>query len=322
MRNFPLNETALRSAFMFDVIIVGGGPAGLNAALILGRCRRRVLLCDSGRPRNWASRAIGGFLSRDGCPPDTLRRIAREQLAPYPDVRVKDIEVVAAERRETGFHVLLAGGAAVSARKLLLATGVVDDLPPLPGAEAFYGRGVHHCPYCDGWELRDAPLAAYGKGSEGKGLALELLVWSRDVVLCSDGPAELSDEDRRSLSRNGVQVREERVALLEGDGALERIRFADGSVLPRRGLFFCSCGRQAADFAERLGCRLSGSGSVETGRHERTEVPGLFVAGDASRNVQLAIIAAAEGAMAAFAINTELLKEDLRKAEEPAEAAE
>lgn len=164
VEGFPPPGRLLQSAFMLDVIIVGGGPAGLNAALILGRCRRRVLVCDSGRPRNWASRAIGGFLTRDGCPPNTLRCIAREQLAPYPDVRIEDVEVVATERSETGFRVLLAGGEERAARKLLLATGVVDDLPPLPGVEAFYGRGVHHCPYCDGWELRDAPLAAYVAG--------------------------------------------------------------------------------------------------------------------------------------------------------------
>lgn len=296
---------------MLDVIIVGGGPAGLSAALILGRCRRRVLVCDSGRPRNHVSRAVGGFLTRDGCPPAELRRISREQLRAYPDVELQDVAVVDVECQESGFSVFLADGRRLFARKLLLATGVVDDLPDLPGAAALYGRGVHHCPYCDGWEYRDQPIAVYGNAREGKGLALELLGWSRDVVLCTDGPADLSDEDRHRLSVLGVPVREEPIMALEGDETLQGIRFQNGDLLPRRALFFFSCGRQASDLAERLGCGLTGRGAVETGHHERTEVPGLYVAGDASRNVQLVVIAAAEGAMAAFAINTELLKEDL-----------
>ncbi len=296
---------------MLDVIIVGGGPAGLSAALILGRCRRRVVVFDSGRPRNSVSPAIHGFLTRDGCPPDEFRRIAGEQLARYPDVEFRQADVVDAMACDGGFRVIVAGGAEVVARKLLLATGVADDLPPVAGAEAFYGSGLYHCPYCDGWEYSDQPLAAYGRGAEGKGVALELVAWSRDIVLCSDGPADLADDDRESLRARGIRICEDQIAALEGTEVLQRIRLANGDVLPVRALFFFSSGRQASDLAERLGCELTDRGAVDTGRHECTNVPGVFVAGDASRNVQLAIIAAAEGAMAAFAINTELLKEGI-----------
>ncbi len=298
---------------MYDVVVVGAGPAGLSAALILGRCRRRVLVCDSGRPRNAVSHRLSGFLTRDGGKPADLRRIGREQLAEYPSVEIRDIVVTDAKCAEHGFDVTLNDGATLQARKLLLATGVVDELPDIDGIETYYGRSVFHCPYCDGWERRDQPIAIHGRGDTGKGLALELLAWSKDLVLCTDGPAELPPDDRDRLARNGIRVIEDPIARLEGDdGMLERIVFENGERLPRRALFFAGSDDQACDLAVNLGCDTTDRGAVQTGSYEKTEVPGLYVAGDASRRVQLAIVAAAEGAMAAFAINTELLKEDLR----------
>lgn len=308
---------------MYDVIIAGGGPAGLSAALVLGRCRRRLLLCDRGGQRNSWTRRQNGFLSRDGIDPAEFRRISREQLAKYGTVEVRDAEVAEAERRDDGgeFAVALADGTRVASRKLLLATGVLDELPAIPGFEAFYGKSAHHCPYCDGWEWRDQPLAVYGRGEPGKGMALEMTGWSRDLVLCTDGPADLSPRDRERLARHGIGLREERIEGLEGSGGmLERVRFETGEALPRRALFFNTGSHQASDLAHRLGCALTRKGSVETGSYERTAVPGLYVAGDASRHVQLSIVAAAQGAMAAFAINTELLKEDLERGDGDAAA--
>lgn len=297
---------------MIDVLIVGAGPAGLSAALILGRCRRRVLLCDRGGQRNRWSHHQNGFLSRDGIDPAEFRRIARAQLDKYETIEVRDVEVAEVERHEDRYTAALVDGTRVIARKLLLATGVLDALPPIRGFEAFYGKSAHHCPYCDGWEWRDQPLAIYGRGEHGKGLALELTGWSRDLVLCTDGPAELGSKDRERLAQQGIGVREERITGLDGeDGMLAGIRFETGEVLPRRALFF-NCGEhQASDLAHRLGCSLTRKGSVETNSYEQTTIPGLYVAGDASRHVQFSVVAAAEGAMAAFAINTELLKEEL-----------
>jgi len=295
-----------------DVIVVGAGPAGLSAALMLGRCRRHVLVCDTRHPRNAASVALHGFLSRDGIPPLELLEISRQQFRRYDTVELRHVKVTDAHALDGGFVAKLSDGTQLRCRKLLLATGVVDNLPTIPGFAELYGRSVFHCPYCDGWEVRDQPLAIYGKGDQGRGLALELTAWSRDLVLCTDGPGELSPEDLERLARNGIEVREDRIARLEGtEGILERIVFVNGTILPRRALFFNTGEHERSELPAKLACEFTGHGTVRTSEYEATNVPGLYVAGDASRGVQVVIVAAAEGAEAAFAINTALLREEL-----------
>ena len=295
------------------MIIVGAGPAGLNAALILGRCRRTVLICDNGRPRNAASQALHGYLTRDGIAPREFLAIGRRELERYDTVELRDVSATDAQCDKSGrFHVTLADGSEVQSRKLLVATGVCDNLPDIDGIEELYGRSIFHCPYCDGWEIRDQPIAIYGKGYRGVGLSLELTAWTRDLVLCTDGPAEIGAGDRERLERNHIAIREERIACLEGrDGFLHRILFAAGEPLPRRAMFFTAGQFQRSELAIRLGCEFNDKGTVRTGKYESTHLPGLYVAGDASRAVQWVIVAAAEGAEAAFAINTDLIKEDL-----------
>jgi thioredoxin reductase len=299
---------------MYDVVIVGAGPAGLSAALVLGRCRRTVLVCDTGQPRNAASRALHGYLTRDGTPPLGFLALAREDLEPYDSVELRSVRVTDVEcRSDRRFDVTLESGDAVRARKLLLATGVQDNLPAIDGFRELYGASVFHCPYCDAWEVRDSPLAVYGRGASGLGLSLELTAWSRDLVLCTDGRSEIDADGLERLEKNGIRVREERVARLEGrDGILEHVVFENEERLARRALFFTTGQSQRSDLAIRLGCDISDKGTVRTGKYETTHLDGLYVAGDASRAVQWAIVAAAEGAEAAFAINSDLIEEDLR----------
>ena len=295
----------------FDVVVVGGGPAGLSAALILGRCRRRVLVCDTGHPRNARSRGLHGFLSRDGTLPAELLECARQQLRPYETVTVRFAEVVDAEQTSEGFAVILDDGSCWIGSNLLLATGVVDELPAIPGIERFYGRSVHPCPYCDGWEWREQPLAVYGRGEKGAGLSLMLTLWSKDLVLCTDGPAELSRSQRERLALHKIPVREEPIARLDGseDGLLRNIIFANGEALAREAMFFNTGERQRSALITKLGCELDDKGRAGTGDLEESSVPGLYIVGDASGDVQFAIVAAAEGARAAVAINKALLRE-------------
>ncbi len=295
---------------MFDVIVVGGGPAGLSAALMLGRCRRRVLLCDVGAPRNRRSRALHGFLTRDGVEPAVLNQLGRDELPKY-GVEFRPVGVTGADAAADHCRVSLADGGTERGRYLLLATGVIDDLPAIPELEACYGRSVFHCPYCDGWEWRDRRLGVVGGGTAAGGLALALRTWSADVVVCTGGE-RLDRGTRERLRRNGVSVRSEAVgSLRHDDGMLSAILFADGSSIDRDALFFSTGQHPQSDLAVRLGCALTHRGVVRTGNLCDTNVARVFVAGDASRDAQFAVVAAAEGVKAAVAINKSLQSEEL-----------
>jgi len=294
----------------FDVLVVGGGPAGLSAALVLGRCRRRVCVVDAGHPRNAPSRAAHGIFTRDGTPPTELLQIGRAQLEPY-DVVVREDEVTRVEPDDGGFAATTKSGALVRARKLLLATGMRDRIPERAGLRELFGAGVYVCPYCDGWEHRDERLVMYAPASDAE-VAMGLLTWSSDVTLVTPGE-RVADESRALLTRNGVRIVEDDVERVEAEeGRAARVVLRSGEVLPCGALFVHFGEDQAAPFIVEMGCELTPTGTAYCTDGERAGPPGVFVAGDASHDLQLVAVAVAEGVKAACAINTELRKETQR----------
>jgi thioredoxin reductase len=299
---------------MFDVVIVGAGPAGLSAALVLGRACRNVLLYDNETPRNWASKAIYGFLTRDGMAPADFREAARAELQRYPNICRARAEVSDAKKLADGTFEIRAGRRAVNSRKLLLATGVRDELPAIPGLESFFGTSVFQCPYCDGWELRGARIAVYGKARSALEIARSLTGWTDDIALCTNGRAGLSDSDKLRLRRNNVRLFEQPITALRGvGGKLEAIEFQGGATLERSALFFDTACRGRSRLAESLGCQFNRRGGIRCGQYEATSVAGVFVAGNIIKDVQLSIVAAGEGARAAFGINRALTREDFER---------
>ena len=294
-----------------DVVIVGGGPAGLSAALILGRCHRQVLLCDDERQRNRASKAIHGLLGREGLPPSAFLKEARQELTRYKSVFFRGTRVTDVRPVDDGFAFDCADGTGGVAAKVLLASGIVDELPEIGGLEPLYGVSVHHCLYCDGFEYAGKPVAALGKGDKGADLAVMMKHWIADVVACSDG-TEVSANAARKLKQQGIPLRSEPVVTLEGaNGVLTKMKFKSGPELERAGLFFSTGCHQASGLSQRLGCKRDEKGGVVTNpATEETSVPGVYVAGDVSRDVLLVSIAIAEGAKAAVAINRAFLRRD------------
>jgi thioredoxin reductase len=298
---------------LYDVVIAGGGAAGLSAALVVGRCRRSVLLCDDGHPRNEASHAVHCLLGAEGMPPIELLAKGRKELQAFGHVALREDKVVSIEPKQTQFTVTCASGFTAAARKVLLTTGLQDEVPQIDGIESLYGHTVHHCPYCDGYESSDKPIAIYGKGDKGAGLALMMKQWSFDVVLCTDGEPDISSEMRSRIEEHGIEIYGEKIIKLEGDneGRLQRICFQDGLVLDRAAMFFTTGCTQRSDLSQVLGCRRDEKGGIITDPEtEESSVPGVYVAGDASRDVLLVAVAIAEGAKAAVAINRALLKND------------
>ena len=302
----------------YDAIVVGAGTAGLSAALVLGRSRRRVLLLDGGEPRNVPSYASHGFFTRDGARPEELLEIGRAQLKPYPNVEYRAGRATEVSGSDGAFRVDLEAGEAASARKLVLATGVFDELPDIPGFLELWGRGVYHCPYCHGWEVSNRSLAVMVGGDEVLERAILIRNWSRDLVALTDGSPP-GDEARARLGALGVPVYEKGIARLEGkaDGSegLAWVVFEDGSSLEREGLFYGPPQRQRSGLAEALGCEIVAMGpAAEVVKADpvtkETSVPGVYAAGDAGTPMQSIVMASASGTAAAAFLNHTLCGED------------
>jgi thioredoxin reductase len=264
---------------------------------------------DAGRGRNHAARGVHNFLTRDGVAPAELRRLGRRELPKY-GVEFHRGVVTAATCTDDGFRVVVDGRRRLRSRTLLLATGMTDQSPAIPDFEKYYGAGVHHCPYCDMWEYRGKPVAAYGRARKGLGLAMSLLTWTRDVTVVTGG-ARLSRAAREEAARLGIKVRTGAISGLRGArGRLSAVEFESGAALRAAALFFNTEQWQRSRLPVRLGCRMDDLGGVVHDRKQRTGVPGLYLAGDASRDVQFAVVAAGEGATAAVAINADLQRQD------------
>jgi thioredoxin reductase len=291
-----------------DVVIVGGGPAGLNAALMLGRARKRVLLCDAGTPRNAAAESIHGFVTRDGTPPREFRHIAREQLRPY-GVEVREVRVSAVRPLASGFQVLLEEGRAVNTRRVLLATGMVDVLPELPGYRELWGRSIFQCPYCHGWEVQGQAFGVLATQMALLDFALLLTGWSRDVTVFTHQSFELSPEQRARLQHAGVQCEERRIRRLlshaepeAGGGLLKAVELEDGTLVPRQ-VLFAAPPQQQTVLVQQLGLALDEQGFVRVNDHRETSIPGIYAAGDLTTRLQGAVMAAAAGCLAAAMLN-------------------
>lgn len=285
----------------FDVAIVGGGPAGLSAALLLGRACKRVVVFDAGPPRNAAAVEMHNFVTRDGIPPAEFRRIAHEQLRPY-DVEVRDARVEAIERTGAGFQVHTAAGA-VEARRIILCTGMIDELPALPGYRELWGKSLFQCPYCHAWEVRGRAFGYLAPGPEWLPWAMFLKGWSDDLVVFTSGQFAVPDQVAGDLARAGIRIEERPVVGLRAhDGKLTAVELAGGAEVTREILFMRPPQRQTP-LVTSLGLALDAQGFVRVDEQGQTSVPGIYAAGDSTTMMQGALLAAAAGMNAAARLN-------------------
>jgi thioredoxin reductase len=293
----------------YDVLIVGGGPAGLSAALMLGRARKRVLLCDAGPRRNAAAEHVHGFVTRDGVTPADFRRIGRQQLEPYRNVAVRDIAVDEISGEGGAFDVRLAAGRE-QARRVLLCTGMIDEMPEIEGFRTLWGTSIFQCPYCHGWEAQDRRFAYLSLKVEMLDFALLLRGWSGDVVAVTDRRYDVSTEARQRLESAGIPIDERKIArLLPKNGRLEQLEFVEGGPLPRDVLFTHPPQRQVG-VVRSLALALDSAGMIQVDEMSReTSRPGIYAAGDLVTSVQGALFAAASGSLAAARLNHALTAE-------------
>ena len=296
---------------LHDVAVIGGGAAGLTAALVLGRARRRVVVVDAGEPRNGPAAHMHGFLSRDGMPPAELLAAGRAEIRGYGVELLEDRVVEIARSFELG----LAGGDAVAARRVLLATGAVDELPDIPGARERWGRDFLHCPYCHGWEVRDRPIGVLGAGPASVAHAQLLRQWSHDVVFFPH-TLSVTATERTALEMRDISVVDGVVARLSVAGdRLDAVELADGRSIPRAAVFIRPALRpQAGHLIRALGCDVDPDGFVTVDALGRTSVPGVWAAGNVADPRAQVITAAGQGSAAAIAINNDLVDEDVGRA--------
>lgn len=302
---------------MKDVVIIGGGPAGLSGALVLARSHRAVTIVDHGIYRNRNAEKMHGFLSRDGESPTEFLKIARDQVLKYPNVTLLRDEAISITSMDGGFAVSTKSNQILRSRKILLATGVKDRLPPLQNIDELFGVSVFHCPYCDGWEVSKKRVAVYGTESSIVDFSLVLTNWCPDLILFTDGKVSLSPEQHLLLERRNITLNEREVKGLRRNhrsnaaSTLAAVELRNGSEVPCEALFVQTHPEPISDLIRGFGCKFDEEQNIEVNDFECTNVPGLYAAGDNSKNLQMVILAAAEGAQAAYGINSALHKEDL-----------
>lgn len=324
---FREGAPALDKGRLYDVVVVGGGAAGLSGALALARARRSVLVIDSGEPRNAPAQHIHNYLSRDGTPPSELLTIGRAEVVSYGGSIVAG-HVAALERLDTqdeqgGFRVMLSDGAFVRSRRLLVTTGLVDLLPDLPGLAERWGRDVLHCPYCHGWEVRDQAIGILGTGPMATHGALLFRQWSDDIVLFQHTAPPLSEEQVEQLVARGITIIDGEVAGLEvQEDRLAGVRLRSGALIPRQAVVVAPRFEARADMLRTLGLETTDqvfagaivSKYIAADPMGATAVPGVWVAGNVADPFAQVIAAAAAGLRAGAAINADLIEEDTARA--------
>ncbi|GAB3965136.1 NAD(P)/FAD-dependent oxidoreductase [Actinoallomurus acanthiterrae] len=302
----------------YDVVVIGGGAAGLSGALMLARSRRSVVVIDAGSPRNAPAAGVHGFLSRDGMPPAELLERGRAEVRGYGG-QVVPGEVESVVREDDGFAVTLTDGRTVRARRLLVATGLVDELPDIPGLRARWGREVVHCPYCHGWEVRDQAIGVLATGPMSVHQAMMFRQLSDDVMFFSHTTPPTAEETEQ-LAARGIGVVDGEVASLEiVEDRFAGVRLSDGTVVAREALAIASRMTARAGFLAALGLRpvehpMGIGANIPADATGRTDVPGVWVAGNVTDPVAQVVSSAAEGAAAGAQINADLIAEETRRA--------
>lgn len=302
----------------YDTVIIGGSYAGLSAALVLGRSLRRVLVIDAGQPANRQTPHAHNFLTRDGATSAELSAIARQQVSQYPTVQFWSDKVTSAQAISSGFSVSTGGGVQFQARKLVLATGVYDIMPDLPGFAECWGRSVLHCPYCHGYEVHDEPLGMLANGDVAYEMATLIQNWSHQLNLFTNGPSTLTEVQQQTLAQLSIPIVQTPITAIEHEtGLLTALLLADGSQVRPKAVFARVPFRQHTNIAAQLGCLLMENGLIETTEFGETTVPSIFAAGDATTLFRQVSIAVANGAKAGAWLNHELVADDLGRRIQP-----
>jgi thioredoxin reductase len=296
---------------LFDCAIIGGGPAGLNAALVLGRARRNTLLFDNNNPRNAVTQESHGFITRDGVKPREFREIAHKEIGKYPSVIFEEKQITLVSKSDCLFELVTSENEIYQSKTIIISTGLKDNLPKIENISDYYGKSLFNCPYCDGWELRDKPLVVIIDDQvQGFHFIQTIYNWSKDLVVCTNGKPFQSSEQKRLIQNKGIKIVENKIKSFVGEnGQVEKAVFENEESLNIQGGFVLPRLTQSSDIAKQLGCEYNSLGGISTDSYGRTNIKGVYAAGDASiiAPAQL-IIAAAEGLQAAVGVNRDLIE--------------
>ncbi|OYN67325.1 MULTISPECIES: NAD(P)/FAD-dependent oxidoreductase [Bacillus] len=298
---------------LLDCAIIGGGPAGLSAALVVGRGRKQVIVFDDELPRNRVTQESHGFITNDGMTPFEIRQAGEADLQKYPSIKIKRSRIVDIQKKEESFTLLTHEGDTFEAKKIILATGLQDILPEIEGIHDVYGKTLFSCPFCDGWELKDKALALIAENQRALHMAKLLSNWTKDLIVFTNGHV-LAEEDKALLTAHSIQVIDEPIVSIDHDnGQLRALQLANGETVKREGGFVASEFKQSAPFAEKLGCQMTKNAGIETDILGRTTVSGVFACGDNLGGPAQLVLAAAAGSQAGMGVIHEFVQEEFQE---------